>query len=78
MPDKELYIKLSGGSPEVEVGPFQDKALSISTTEASLDGVKFAEIDGGVWHITDGAVLGDEHLTDTESSVILGQAKLAE
>lgn len=78
MADKELYIKLSGGSPEVELGPFPDQSLGFSPTEAMLEGVQFANVWSGYWRITDGSVLGDERLTGTDHGVILGQAKISD
>jgi hypothetical protein len=77
MATAKQYLKLSSGSPECEVGPFDSASfggnLFINGSQQSC-----AYFNGSYWHITDGAQLGDERLTGGEYGVILGQAKLVE
>ena len=73
------FLKFTGSTefPDAEKGPFDSASFngSVFLNGSSSSCAEFAD---GLWTITDGAALGDEHMTGNTYSVILGQAKLVE
>lgn len=74
---EKLFLKLSNGSNEVELGPFQNAGFGACLyVNGSPTHCAEFEAASGLWTITDGAVLGDPGLTGQEFPIIWGQAKV--
>lgn len=76
--EAKLFLKLVNGEHDVELGPFEGAAFSnwALTVNGGPDVCARMNSSDGAWHITDGAALGDEHLTGQVFPIIWGQAKL--
>lgn len=67
----DLYLSVGDQSqaiPPIEGGPFTEATVRLGENVV-------AHYDGAAWVIDDGAAFGDAGLTNTNASIILGQAK---